>query len=107
MKRPFLQTLRRHAFLAIGLLTLCLFVGMEVLSHAGRAEAAGALAVPVRVLIVPMWIVWTLMAAAQVAIAGPGGLPQPFQAAVSVVALAAGLLPYALLDYGIERWRRR
>src|SRR5215831_16511721 len=66
---------RRHPFLLIGLLTLGLFHLAEGLNRAGKTEIAQALAVPMRVLIVPMYVVWLLLTMAQVAIAGPRGLP--------------------------------
>jgi hypothetical protein len=90
---------RRHLFLLIGLLTLCLFHLVEALNRAGKREIAEALAGPMRVLVVPMYLVWMLLTMAQVAIAGPRGLPAPFGAIVSIIGLVAGLGPYALLDY--------
>lgn len=60
---------------------------------------ARTLAGPMRVLIVPMYLVWMLISIVQVALAGPRGLPQPLGALVSVFSMVAGLAPYALLDY--------
>ena len=97
---------RRHLFLLIGLLTLCLFLLVAGLDRAGKRETAEALAGPVRVLIVPMYLVWLLLSMAQVAIVGPRGLPAPFGVIVSIIGLLAGLGPYALLDYLLNRFRR-
>ncbi len=97
---------RRHLFLLIGLLTLCLFFLVAGLDRAGKRETAEALAGPMRVLIVPMYLVWLLLTMAQVAIAGPRGLPAPFPAIVSIIGLVAGLGPYALLDFARNRLRR-
>jgi hypothetical protein len=98
--------LRRHLFLLIGLLTLCLFCLVEGLDRAGKRETAEALVGPMRVLIVPMYLVWLLLTMAQVGIAGPRGLPAPFAAVVSIIHLIAGLGPYVLLDYVLNRCRR-
>src|SRR5215831_13343497 len=57
--------------LADRLLTLCLFYLVAGLHAAGKREAAEALARPMRVLIMPMYIVWMLLTMAHVAIAGP------------------------------------
>ena len=97
---------RRHLFLLIGLLTLSLFLLVAGLGRAGKRETAEALAGPMRGLIVPMYLVWMLLTMAQVAIAGPRGLPAPFGAIVSIIGLVAGLGLYALLDYVVNRLRR-
>src|SRR5215471_1204086 len=96
---------RRHPFLLIGLLTLCLFHLVEGLNRAGRREIAEALAVPMRVLIMPMYVVWLLWTMAVVAIAGPHGLPAPFSTVAPIIGSLAGLGPYALLDYVFNRLR--
>ena len=100
------HVLRRHVFLLIGVLSLCLFFLVAGLDRAGKVEIAHALAGPMRVLIVPMYLVWLLLTVAQVAIAGPVGLPAPFAAIVSGIDLVAGLAPYALMDYVLDRRRR-
>lgn len=97
---------RRHLFLLIGLLTLGLFFLVAALDRAGKVEAAHTLAGPMRVLIVPMYLVWMLLTMAYVTIAGPFGPPGPFAALVSGISFIAGLAPYALADYVIDRWRR-
>jgi len=94
---------RRHFFLLIGLLTLCLFFLVEGLDRAGRTETAHVLAGPMRVLIVPMYLVWLVIAMAHVAIVGPVGVPGPFAAVVWGITMVAGLAPYALADYALNK----
>ena len=96
----------RHLFLLIGLLSLGLFFVVGGLERAGLNDAGHALAGPMRVLIVPMYLVWFALSIAQVAIAGPVGMPQPFGAVVGGISLVAGLAPYALADYVLDRWRQ-
>ncbi|HXB72655.1 MAG TPA: hypothetical protein VNY05_30745 [Candidatus Acidoferrales bacterium] len=98
--------LRRRLFLLIGPLTLGLFFLVAALDGAGETRLAGALAGPMRVLIVPMYLVWLVLTMALVALAGPGGLPGPFAAVLSGIGFLAGLAPYALADYVLDRWRR-
>jgi hypothetical protein len=98
--------LRRHLFLLIGVLTLNLFFLVAGLDRAGQVEMARALAGPMRVLIVPMYLVWLLLTMAQVAIAGPVPLPAPFAALVWCIDMLAGLAPYAFADYLLGRLRR-
>jgi hypothetical protein len=100
------RVLRRHLFLSIGVLSLCLFSLVAGLDRAGKVEIAHALAGPMRVLIVPMYLVWLLLTMAQVAITGPAGLPAPFQGIVLGIDLVAGFAPYALVDYVLDRRRR-
>jgi hypothetical protein len=98
--------LRRHLFLLIGVLTLNLFFLVAGLDRAGKVEIAHALAVPMRLLIVPMYLVWLLLTMAQVSIAGPVPLPAPFAVIVWCIDMVAGLAPYALMDYILIRLRR-
>ncbi len=58
-------------------------------------------------LIVPMYLVWMVIAIAEVTIIGTAGLSGPLGAIVCGVSLAAGLVPYAFADYILDRWRRR
>jgi hypothetical protein len=97
---------RRHLFLLIGLLSFCLFFLAAGLDRAGKSETGHALVGPMRVLIVPMYLVWIVITIAQVAIVGPVGLPGPFGAIVSSISLIAGLAPYAFADYVLDRWRQ-
>jgi hypothetical protein len=96
------HVLRRHLFLLIGVLSLSLFFLVAALDRAGKAGVAQALAGPMRVLIVPIYLVWMLITIAHVAVAGP----QPFATIVWVFSMVAGLAPYALVDYIIDRLRR-
>ena len=98
--------LRRHLFLLIGLLTLCLFFLVAAFDRAGKAETAYVLAGPMRVLIVPMYLVWLVTTVAQVAIVGPSGLPGPVAVVLVGIRFGAGLAPYILADYVLDRWRR-
>ena len=98
---------RRHLFLLIGLLTLCLFFLVAALDRAGKSETAHALGGPMRVLIVPMYLVWMVITIAQVAVVGPEGLPGPLGVVVSGISLVAGLAPYAFADYVLDRWLAR
>ncbi len=100
------HVLRRHLFLLIGLLSLALFFLVAGLDRAGKTGAVQTLAGPMRVLIVPIYLVWMLIAIAQVAVAGPQGLPQPLATLVWAFSMVAGLAPYALVDYVIHRFRR-
>jgi hypothetical protein len=93
-------------FLLIGVLTLNLFFLVAGLDRAGKIGMAHALAGPMRVLIVPMYLVWLLLTMAQVAIAGPVPLPAPFAVIVWGIDMVAGLAPYALADYLLHRLRR-
>ena len=97
--------LRRHLFSLIGLLTLCLFFLVAGLDRTGSTETSRALAGPMRLLIVPMYLVWLVLTMALVAVAGPTGLPGPFGAVFSGISLVAGLAPYVLADY-LLYWAR-
>jgi hypothetical protein len=98
--------LRRHLFLLIGLLTLGLFFLVAALGGARETGMAHTLAGLMRVLIVPMYLVWLVLTMLHVAIAGPGRLPGPFEPALFVFTFFAGLAPYVLADYVLDRWRR-
>jgi hypothetical protein len=97
---------RRHLFLLIGLLAFFLFFLVAWLDSAGKSETAHALAVPMRILIVPTYLVWLVLTMARVAIGGAGRLPVPFEVIVSFISLVAGFAPYALADYIRNRCRR-
>ena len=99
------HALRRHLFLCVGIISLSLFFLVAGLDRAGKAGMAEALAVPMRVLIVPIYLVWMLITMAQVAVAGPHGLPQPIAIIVWGFSMVAGLAPYALVDYILDRRR--
>lgn len=99
--------LRRHLFLLAGVLTLFLFFLVAGLDHVDEPGIAHTLAGAMRILIVPMYLVWLLFTMALVAIAGPAGLPPPFGMIVGCIAMVAGLAPYALADYALNRLRRK
>jgi hypothetical protein len=93
-------------FLLAGVLTLCLFFLVAGLDHVDEPGIAHTLAGAMRILIVPMYLVWLLFTLALVAIAGPAG-PPPSAAIIGCVAMVAGLAPYALADYALNRRRRK
>ena len=96
---------RRHLFLLIGLLTFFLFFLVAGLDSAGKSETVHALAVFMRILIVPMYLVWLVLTMALVFV-GAARLPAPFAVVVSFINFLAGFAPYALADYVLDRWRR-
>ncbi len=104
------QVLRRHLFLFIGVLSLSLFFLVPMIDRADESGIAQTLARPMRILIVPIWLVWTLIAMAQVRLAGGSlthPLPQPLAIVVWFLSVVAGLAPYALVDYILDRRRNR
>ena len=100
-----LRWLRHHPFLALGLLTLLLFFTVETLRMQGAMNASQLLARPVRILIIPMYVVWLGFTMLHVALAGPGGFPGPMSWLLYTLQLVAALAPYALADYLLRRWR--
>jgi len=100
------HVLRRHLFLLIGILSLSLFYLVAGLDRVGEIGIARTLAGPMRVLIVPIYLVWLLITMAVVAVAGPHGLPQPLAMIMWGFSMVAGLAPYALVDYILHRLRR-
>lgn len=96
----------RHLFLLIGLFTLCLFFLVAGLDSLGKRDAAQALAVPMRILIVPIYLVWWVMSMVLAAVFGPAGPPGPLGIVVSGVTFALGLTPYLLADFVLHRWRQ-
>ena len=98
--------IRRHPFLLLGLVTLAWFFGVEALNRAGLAQAVAAAAPPLRMLIIPMYVVWLPFTMLNVALAGPGGVPSTIARLIWICGLAAGLAPYALADHLLGRWRR-
>jgi hypothetical protein len=97
---------RRHPFLLLGLLALSLFFGVEALARTGHANAAAAASGPLRVLILPMYVVWLPFTVINGAVAGPDGSPEALARLIWICGLIAGLVPYALADYLLVRWRR-
>ncbi len=99
---------QRRPFLILGLVTLAMFFVVEILNKANQTEAALVLSGPLRVLIIPMYVVWLLFNILQVVIAGPTptGMPAVLAWILWIVSLVSGLAPYALADYLLRRWRR-
>jgi len=87
----------------MGVLTWCLYFAAATLDRGGQSGIVHSLHAVRRGRIVPVYLVWLLLAMALAAIGGPGGLPAPFGVIVSSMALAAGLLPYAFPDYLLSR----
>jgi hypothetical protein len=96
--------IRRHPFLLVGLFTLTWFFAVEALNRAGYTTAAAA--APLRVLIVPMYVVWLPFTTLNAALAGPSGVPSAVAPLIWTCGLAAGLAPYTLADYLLRLGRR-
>jgi hypothetical protein len=105
MGRKFALLLRRHLFLLIGLFSLGLFFLVAALDRAGQSAAAANLAPLMRVAIVPIYLVWLPLTVLLVKIFGPGGPPIALSPTIMLLEFAAGLAPYALLDYLLNRRR--
>lgn len=97
---------RRHPFLLLGLLTLGLFLGVDALTRTGHAEAAVAAAGPLRVLILPMYVVWLPFTMFNAAVVGLDGSPAAVARLIWICGLVAGLAPYALADLLARRRER-
>ena len=100
------QFVRRHPFVLLGLLSLCLFFSVDALSRTGHTATAAAAARPLRVLIVPMYAVWLPFTMLSVAVAGPNGVPGTVARLIWMCGLVAGFAPYTLADYMLARWLR-
>jgi hypothetical protein len=98
--------LRRHAFLLLGLFTLLLFYAAPLLDQAGWTGAASGLTVLMRVLIVPMYLVWLVVSIVWVALVGPVVQPGFLATVASLLGFVAGLVPYVCADYLLHCWRR-
>ena len=95
----------QHPFLALGLCTLLLFFAVEALQAEGATGAAQLLARPMRVLIIPMYLVWLLFTMVNVAIWGSGGQVGPLGILLYCLQFSGGLVPYLVADYLLRRWR--
>lgn len=105
--RSFLgRWLLRHPFFALGLLTLALFLGVEALRVQGAIGAAEQLAVPLRIIIVPMYLVWLGLTMAYVALLGPESPGTILRIAWAALQFTGGLVPYLAADYLLARARR-
>ena len=94
-------------FSSLACLRWVCFFGVETLSRAGHTQiVAAAAAAPLRLLIIPMYVVWLVFTMLNVALTGPGGPPTAVATLIWMCGLAAGLAPYALADYLLARWRR-
>ena len=97
--------LRQHPFLTLGLCTLLLFFTVETLRSQGAVAASERLAGPLRVLFIPMYLVWLGITMLHAALAGPTGAPGAWRWIVAALQVALGLAPYILADYLLRRWR--
>jgi hypothetical protein len=95
----------RHPFLTVGLVTLLLFFVVEGLRDRGATQAAQQLAVPLRFLIIPMYLVWLPLTMLYVALWGPGAASPHLGVAWAILQFIAGLVPYVAADYLLHRWR--
>jgi len=92
--------IKRHGFLLLGIVTLGLFVAMEIASEAAKASGLGeAITILLRVLIIPMWLMRDLEM-----LLGMGSWPMPLQVLVALPILFA---PYFLADYLLQSVRSR
>jgi len=101
------RRLWQHPFLTLGLATLLLFFVVERLREHGATEAAQQLALPLRLLILPMYLIWLLLTILYVATWGAGVPSSPLGVVWASLQFIAGLVPYAALDYLLQRWRNR
>jgi len=97
--------LKQHPFLILGVGTLLLFAAVETLRAFGAVEASLRLALPMRVLIIPMYLVWLGLAVLGVTVAGADGLAGPLGTLFWGTQLLCGLAPYIAGDYLLRRWR--
>jgi hypothetical protein len=86
-----------------GIVTLCLFFPVAALDRQGVGYIH-ILAVALRVLIVPIYMVWFLLTILNVA--ASHALPAPIVTLASIITMFVGLAPYAFLDYWLDRRRR-
>jgi hypothetical protein len=96
---------RRHPFLLLGFFTLGLFYLVAAFDGLGYSGLSSALAVPLRVLVVPMYLVWMVWSMAWVTLVGPTS-PGLLAAISSFLGLVAGLAPYALADLVLQLRRQ-
>jgi hypothetical protein len=98
--------LRRLLFFLIGFLTLDLFFLVAALGRTGKTELAAALAIPMRILIVPMYVFWLLATMPIVALDKHVALSGLVRGILSGISMVAGFAPYVLADYIRARLRR-
>jgi hypothetical protein len=93
---------RQHPFLLLGITTLALTLSVTQ----GQPALRGLIPL-VKILVMPMYLVWVLLTMLRVALIGPVvGVPGRLDVLFSAAAMLAGLAPYALADYLLARWRR-
>lgn len=94
---------RRHPFLLVGLLTLTLFFISQIAQIERYPSFQSALGAILRVLIVPMYLVWLLVTALQVWLVGPADGANILRGIFGAARLVAGLIPYVLADAGLRK----
>ena len=99
------EWLWQHPFLSLGLCTLLLFFAVEALQAQGATDVAQPLSGPMRMLIIPMYLVWLLFMMLNVSIWGSGGQVGPLGILLYCLQLISGLVPYLVADYLLHRWR--
>ena len=101
-----MQLMRRHPFLLLGLGTLFLFLAVQALDRAGHTQAVSILGPPLRLLIIPMYVVWLPFTMLNAALAASVDSSAAVANLIWVCSLVAGFAPYALADYFLARRRR-
>ncbi len=86
---------RQHPFVFIGLLSLCLLFLIPGLGSS-----------PMRVLVMPTYLIWLGWSMAEFALVGASGVAHPLGVIVSGFGLLVGFAPYAFADYALDRWRQ-
>lgn len=94
-------------FLLFGVFTLVLLFTVQVAAKLDYNDVADILVGPMRMLIIPMYLVWLLLTMAQVAILGSAPPPWPLAIVVYAVHLTFGFLPYLLADYAVDLLLRK
>jgi hypothetical protein len=105
MERARWRILRSHPFLLLGLLTYAMFLTVEALPTEAHESAVVRAAMPVmRVVIIPMWLGWTVVTIISIQLFGTHTSPGTLRVR-RLVELIAGFAPYLLTD-ALLRWRR-
>jgi len=94
-----------HPFLVLGIITLLLFAAVEMLRTNGALALSRQLAGPMRLLIIPMYLMWLLVTMLNVALIGPTGADGVLRWIFAALQLVGGFAPYILADYLLGRWR--
>lgn len=97
----------RHPFLLVGIFTVFLYFLVGVLVATGKNETAKVLDVVMPVVMAPMALVWFAICPVLPTLIRGGGWHDQIGAAMLLfIMFAAGLAPYVLADYVLDRWRR-